>query len=583
MIDVLASGQAQELIMIRIFAAITTLLVLIGGCSERPADNQPDAEAVKAPAETREQVIARAQAPLLDGLGDFNHPITTESDWAQRYFNQGMIMAAGFNHAESIRAFKAAQRLDPDCAMCYWGEALATGPNINVTSKGKAIMMPADRLAAHAAAQKAVSLAESVSPRERDLILAQASRYNGDPETGRDPLDMAYAQAMQALAQKYPEDDDIQAMYAEAMMNTMPWDYWLDAENPKPGTAKVIAALETVMERNRQHPLALHLYIHAVEASSNPGRAEDAADLLGPMVPGSGHLVHMPSHIYWRIGRYHDASEANVKAAKVDEDYIAQCNAQGFYPALYYPHNIHFLWASATMEGRSQVAIEAGEKVAANVRLEQIKEYPTVEFFQTIPLQSLVRFARWEEILASPQPPGDLPYSKAIWHYARSIALARTGDLEAAASEIESMQPLMTNDSIWFLDGNDYPASQILAIADNLARGELALAGMDYDAAVAAFSAAVDVQDTLPYTEPPFWYYPTRQSLGHALLQAGDPAAAEAVYRKDLQDYPRNGWSLFGLALALDGQGKEEEAAAVRQRFANIWGRADVELNSSVL
>jgi hypothetical protein len=278
--------------------------------------------------------------------------------------------------------------------MCFWGEALATGPNINVTSKGKAIMMPGEREAAFAAINKAVALSGSVSEREQDLIRAQTARYNGDVDTDREPLDIAYAEAMRALAAKYPEDDDIQAMFAEAMMNTMPWDYWLDAENPKPQTAEVIAALEAVMARNPQHPLTLHLYIHAVEASSDPGRAEVAADVLADLVPGSGHLVHMPSHIYWRIGRYYDASEANVRAAAVDEAYIAQCNAQGFYPALYYPHNIHFLWASASMEGRSAVAIEAGEKVAANVRLEQIKQFPTVEFFHTIPLQSLVRFAR---------------------------------------------------------------------------------------------------------------------------------------------------------------------------------------------
>jgi len=528
-------------------------------------------------------VVARAQAPLLGGLGDFNHPITTVDAWAQRYFNQGMIMASGFNHAEAVRAFKAAQRLDPGCAMCFWGEALATGPNINVTSKGKAIMMPADRESAFAAIGKAQSLAANVSERERDLIAAQARRYNGDVNSEREPLDMAYAQAMRELAAKYPKDDDIQAMFAEALMNTMPWDYWLDAENPKPQTSEVIGALETVMARNPRHPLALHLYIHAVEASSNPGRAEDAADKLADMVPGSGHLVHMPSHIYWRVGRYYDASEANVRAAKVDEDYIAQCNAQGFYPALYYPHNIHFLWASASMEGRSEIALAAGRKVASNVRLEQIKEFPTIEFFQTIPLLSLVRFARWDEILQEPQPPQELKYSNAIWHYARTVAFVRSGELEAAQSELAAMEPLMNNESIWFLDGNDYPASQILTIAQQLAEGELALAGENYPGAIDAFSAAVDGQDALPYTEPPFWYYPTRQSLGHAMLQAEDYAGAEAVYRSDLGQYPRNGWSLFGLALSLEAQGKTEQAAAARQRFDNIWARADVTLASSIL
>ncbi|WOJ95989.1 hypothetical protein R0137_12150 [Congregibacter brevis] len=529
------------------------------------------------------ELVARAGAPLLEGLGDFTYPISSDVAGVQRYFDQGMMMAAGFNHAEGVRAFRAAQRLDPVCAMCFWGEALAIGPNINVTSKGRAIMMPQDREAAFAAVQKARSLGATATQKERDLIEAQVQRYNGDPESEREPLDLAYANAMREVAAKYPDDDNVQAMFAEAMMNTMPWNYWLDGENPRPETREVIDALETVMARNSRHPLTLHLYIHAVEAASNPGRAEKAADNLATLVPGSGHLVHMPSHIYWRIGRYYDASEANVRAAKVDEDYIAQCNAQGFYPALYYPHNIHFLWASASMEGRSAVAIEAGRKVASNVRLEQIKQFPTIEFFQTVPLLSLVRFAHWEEILAEPKPHGDLPFSLAVWHYARSVALSRGGDIDAAATELAAMEPLMDNESIWFLDGNDYPASQVLAIAMALGSGELAQQKGDLDAAIEFYKVAVAAQDELPYTEPPFWYYPTRQSLGHALLEKRDFVAAEAVYRRDLSQYPRNGWSLYGLALSLEAQGKQGEAAAVRERFSNIWKRADVELVSSVL
>lgn len=573
-------------------AVLAVVALSLSGCSREKQEEMEAAAPQAIPVqveedlaleESREDVIARAQAPLLEGLGDFDYPVTTNNPWAQRYFNQGVIMAAGFNHAEAVRSFKAAQRLDPDCAMCYWGEALATGPNINVTSKGKAIMTPEARVAAYAAVQRASELAAGVTERERGLIAAQAARYNGDVTSAREPLDVAYAQAMRKLAARYPEDDDIQAMFAEALMNTMPWDYWLDAENPKPETAEVISSLESVMARNPAHPLALHLYIHAVEASSNPGRAEEAADKLASLVPGSGHLVHMPSHIYWRVGRYYDASEANVRAAKVDEDYIAQCKAQGLYPAMYYPHNIHFLWSSASMEGRSEVAIEAGRKVAANVRLEQIQEFPTIEFFQTVPLLSLVRFARWDEILQEPAPPEQLPYSNAIWHYARAIALVRSGKLDEAQAEIDAMQPLMANESIWNLDGNDYPASQILAIANHLAQGELAQAKEDYSGAIAAYTSAVEAQDTLPYTEPPFWYYPTRQSLGNVLLLAGDDTAAEAVYRADLAQYPRNGWSLYGLSLSLEAQGKTEEAAKVRQRFENIWGRADVRLTSSVL
>lgn len=286
--------------------------------------------------------------------------------------------------------------------------------------------------------------------------------------------------------------------------------YWLDSSNPKPATAEVIEALETVLTRTPDHPLALHLYIHAVEASSTPGRAEVAADTLGDLVPGAGHLVHMPSHIYWRVGRYHDAAEANVKAAAVDEAYIAACNAQGFYPASYYPHNLHFLWAASSMEGRSEVAIEAARKVADNVRLEMIAQFPSVEFFHTIPLLALTQFGKWDDLVAVPQPREDLDYSNAIWHYARATAFARQGDVEAAGAEHAALVPLLDTDKILGLDGADHPASTILRVADNLVRGELAMAGGDVEGAVEHFEAAVASQAELPYTEPPFWYYPTR-------------------------------------------------------------------------
>ena len=435
--------------------------------------------------------------------------------------------------------------------------------------------------AANPALERALELKDGASPAERDYIDALAERYNGDPSTDREPLDRAYADAMRELAAQYPADDDAQALFAEALMNTMPWDYWLDGDNPKPDTAEVIATLEAVLARSPEHPLALHLYIHAVEASSRPERAEPAADTLADLVPGAGHLVHMPAHIYWRVGRYNDAAEANVRAAAVDEAYIAQCNAQGFYPALYYPHNIHFLWAASSMEGRSAVAVEAARKVAANVRLEMIEEFPPVEFFQTIPLLALTQFGRWEEILAEPRPAEHLDYSNAIWRYARATALARGGDIEGAVAEHRELEPLLATDKILHLDGSDYPASVILAIADRLVRGEIAMARADLETAIDHFGVAVATQDELPYMEPPFWYYPTRQSLGEALLAAGEPAAAEAVYRRDLEQYPRNGWSLFGLWQSLEAQGKSDEAAAARQRFDRAWSLADVELTSS--
>lgn len=553
---------------------LSLVLVAVCGCSAVPS-SPTGAE--------RDALVHRAGAPLFDDMGDYHHPISSEVPGVQEYFDQGMVLAFGFNHAESIRSFRAAQRLDDDCAICFWGEALASGPNINVTSNGRAIMSPEERVAAHAAITAARDRLDHASPAERDYIEALATRYSADPAADREPQDLAYADAMREMAAQYPEDDDVQALFAESLMNTMPWDYWLDEVEPKPGTVEALAALETVMERNPRHPLALHLYIHAVEASSTPGRAEPAADRLTGLVPGSGHLVHMPAHIYWRVGRYDDASEANVRAAAVDEAYIAQCNAQGFYPALYYPHNIHFLWAASSMQGRSAVALEAARKVAEQVKLEQIEQFPSVEFFKTIPILTLVQFGRWQEVLEEPLPPAEHHYSTAIGHYARGVALANLGRLDEAREEREGLVPLRDSVKVRFLDSIDYPASELLHIADDLLQGEIARKADDYDTAIGHFEAAVERQDALPYMEPPFWYYPNRQSLGAALLEAGRAADAEAVYREDLRQFPHNGWAMNGLVQSLEAQGRDAEAATVREHLEIAWAKADVELTSSRL
>ncbi len=556
------------------FAVLGTSLVLTA-CSRQEAPQSPEPE----PQESRLDLATRAGAPLFDGMGSHHHAITTSNPDAQRYFDQGLIIDFAFNHAESARSFRAAQTLDAECAMCYWGEALALGPNINVTSNGKVVMADDERIKAHAAAQKAVALKSKATQTEQDFIDALAVRYNGDPATPREPLDAAYMNAMRELYHKYPDNDDAASLFAESMMNTMPWDYWVDADNPRPLTAEAIEVLETVLARSPAHPMAIHLYIHAVEASSSAERAEAPADSLRNLVPGAGHLVHMPSHIYWRVGRYADASEANVLAASVDEAYIAACNAQGFYPAAYYPHNIHFLWAASSMEGRSAVSIEAARKVAANVHIEMVEEFPGVEFFKTIPLLALTQFGKWDEVLAEPQPPANLDYSNAIWHYARGTAFARKGALDSARVEQGKLVPLRTSTSIEFLDTIQYPATMLLEIADELLQGEIALSDDDHATAIAHFERAVTVQDELPYTEPSFWYYPTRHTLGRAMLTAGDAAGAEEVYRKDLSMYPRNGWAMFGLIQALQAQDKD--ASEVQERFDKIWAQADVTLSAS--
>ena len=531
---------------------------------------------------SQEDLIKKAGAPLLDGMGIHTHKVTTNKD-SQKYFNQGLILSFAFNHAESIRSFKAAQRLDPNCAMCYWGEALSRGPNINVTSDGKVVMSPQDRKDAFKAIEKAKELMPSVSAKEQDYILALSSRYNGEIGTDRSDLDMNYALAMEALSQKYPDDMDAASLFAESLMNTMPWNYWAEDGNPKPDTIKVIRTLENVLEKTPDHPLAIHLYIHAVEASSSPERAEAAADRLGALVPGAGHLVHMPAHIYWRVGRYNDASEANIKAALADEDYIAQCNAQGFYPALYYPHNIHFLWAASTMEGRSSLSIESALKVAKYVGPEQIRQFPVVEFFHTVPLLSYVRFGKWEEILSYSTPAPEFKYSLGIYHYARGIALSTLGRKEDALKELSYIKPLKDTQEISNLVKAGQPSRKLLEIAENLLQGQIDFMEGDFEASINNFKKAVALQDDLPYTEPPFWYYPTRQSLGRVLIEAGKLEEAEAVFKKDLEDYPRNGWSMFGLYKVLEIQGKTEEAKQYKDKFDIIWQLSEIELKSSVI
>ena len=567
---------------LRSLFGIGLLLVLAAGCAA-PESSSEQSDSENAVKSDQLALAQRAGAPLFDGMSDYQMPITTDSADAQRYFDQGMVLSFAFNHAESIRSFRAAQTLDPSCAMCFWGEALATGPNINVTSKGKVIMSAADRKAAFAALSQAEALKAAVSPIERAYIDALAQRYNGNPDTPREPLDLAWAAAMGELAGQYPEDMTAAAIYAEALMNTMPWNYWSDDGIAKPETSAVIDSLDRVLVKEPDHPLALHLYIHALEASNDPGRAEAAADRLANLVPGAGHLVHMPSHIYYRIGRYNDAAEANIKAADVDEAYIASCNAQGFYPALYYPHNIHFLWAASTMQGQSELSIESARRVVANVRVEQVKAFPTVEFFRTVPLLSLVRFGKWDEILAEPHPHEGFMFAKSIWHYARGVAFAAQGQTSDAKAELGALIPLKDDVSVRFLDSRDYPGSMLVGIAIELLQGEIAYRQGDYDIAIEHFEQAVATQDLLPYTEPPFWYYPTRQSLGAALLANGQLTEAEAVFRRDLELYPHNGWSMFGLAQSLEAQGKSDEADEVRHHFDAAWQFADIELSGAIL
>jgi tetratricopeptide (TPR) repeat protein len=512
---------------------------------------------------------------LFKNLGTHHHPVTTSSPKAQQYFDQGLRLVYAFNHDEATRAFKEAARLDPNCAMAYWGIALTLGPNYN---------LPTDQeraKAAYEATQKALSLASQVSEPERAYIEAIAKRYAATLDGDRKALDIAYADAMREVSKRYPDDLDAATLFAESLMNLRPWDLWTLDGQPQPGTEEIVSTLELVLKRNPNHPGAIHYYIHAVEASSQPGRAAPYADRLAKLTPGAGHLVHMPSHTYMRVGRYKDAAESNARAAAVDENYIEKHNVQGVYRMMYYPHNVHFLWAASCMEGRSAVALQAARKVADKAPAEMIREMPPLEFLPPTPLFTLIRFGKWQEILQEPQPPADLKYTTGVWHYARGRAFAATEKLDEAGREQANIEAIATALPPDFKLGENTPANTLLRIASNTLAGEIAARRGQTDEAIRFLEEAVRLQDGLPYTEPPPWYYPVRQSLGAVLLAAGRAAEAEAVYREDLKRNPENGWSLYGLAQSLRAQKKMKEAAAVEKRFRKAWARADVKLTTS--
>ncbi len=525
--------------------------------------------------DTKSAVVEGQIAPRLQNLGDYKHPVTTSSPRAQLFFDQGLTLTFGFNHREAARSFREVARLDPDCAMAYWGQALVLGPNINMP------MPPSAEPQAYELIQKAVALKAKASERERAYIDALAKRYSNEDKPDRKALDRAYAEAARQLSERYPDDLDAATLYAEALMDLRPWNYWTKDGRPYPGTLKIVSVLESVLERNPNHPLGIHLYIHAVEAVK-PELAEAGADRLGKLAPGAGHLVHMPSHIYRRLGRYADASEANVQAIAADEDYITQCRAQGIYPLGYYPHNIHFLWDAASMEGRSEVAIDAARKVASKLSAEKLREMPMLNSFAVVPLFAYTRFGKWEEILQEPRPADDLLFLAGIWHYARGLAFTATGRLGAAATELESLDKIAADKSLQELAlFSPNPGAPIIKIAAEVLAGRLAAKRGETEKAIAHLHRAVLLEDALVYTEPADWHYPVRQSLGAVLLQAGRAAEAETVYWEDLRRNPENGWSLFGLMKSLEAQGKTEQAEEIEQRFRKAWIRANVTLTAS--
>jgi len=514
-------------------------------------------------------------APVLSGLGPVHHPVTTGSERAQDFFDQGLRLTYAFNHQEALRAFKEAIRLDPDCAMGYWGWALVLGPNLNLP------MSPDVAPQAYEAIQQAMERRDRVSDRERAYIEALARRYAPEAIEDRAELDLAYARAMELVHSRYPEDDDAATLYAASLMNLSPWDYWTRDGQPRAYTPALLKALEEVMSRNPQHTGALHYYIHAVE-SVDPRRGEAAADLLTDLAPGAGHLVHMPSHIYMQTGRYADAFEANQNATLADEGYVTACRNQGIYPLNYYPHNIHFLAWAAIYQGRSAEALKASRKVAGRVPEDMHgDDWALYQTFLSMPLYTMVRFGMWEAILAEPRPREDARYWTGIWHYARGMARVHGGSLDEAQAELDALSAIVASPEALETLVGFANAKTLLRIAEGVLRGELLGKRGDCDRAVAALDQAVRLEDGLLYNEPPDWYYPVRHTLGSVLLEAGRADEAETIFWQDLKRNEENGFALRGLVESLRAQGRDAEAEDAEARFERAWQDADVELRSA--
>lgn len=496
--------------------------------------------------------------PLLKGLDVRAFPISSSNNGAGAYFQQGFALLYGFNHWEAIRAFKMAQTLDPNCAICYWGEGIALGPNINAPMD-----LASSQRAANAIAT-AVSLAAHADERERALIMASTKRYNAAAGTERAGLDQAYADAMAEVAAKYPEDQDIAVLYAEALMDTSPWDYWeRDFTTPKPHIKTALDQIEKVLQANANHYGAIHLYIHLYEASAMADKAAPYADKLTTLVPGSGHLVHMPGHIYFRIGRYLDSLTTNIKAVAVDKAYLEAVEGSTLYRYGYYPHNVHFVLVSAQMAGDAKIALEYATTLDALIPMEVLAEAEWIAPIKAAPYFVFAQFGDEASVAALPDPGDTVPYLKAMWHYARGSVMAEAGNAvsEAEVSAIEALRGTKA------IQNAGIPADSILAIAAKTIQAKYLMSQGQNMAAADLLRESIALQTSLPYTEPPFWYYAIEQSLGAALYQAGDYADAAAAFEASLVRHPNSAWSLYALMKTYEKQGRNAEAAAMAELY----------------
>jgi len=510
---------------------------------------------------------ASKKAPIsFSTFGDIAYDVSTTNEIAQTLFNRGLALTWNFNHSEAIKAFKAAQTEDPTCAMCYWGEAFALGPNIN------APMDPDANKPAYEAINRAIANREYATTKEQTLIDALQKRYSKTAPEDRSALDNAFADEMNTLAEKFPDDDLVATLAAEANMDTQAWDYWeSNGIDGKGRTAKTISLIEGVLARNPNHPAAIHLYIHITEASQNPHRAADYADKLAGLSPDLGHLIHMPSHTYYRIGRFKESLASNVAAIAADEEYIAAHDASILYEFGYFTHNLHFAMTSAQLAGDGETAIAMAKKLDSKLPLDMASAAPWVQPIKAAPYYAMVQFAPTSDILALPNPGSELPFLQGAWHYAQGEALARTGDLTGARHHAEAIGDIIVNaDFAGFIDGG-VPVIDILNIARLTIQARAALAENDLNTAIEALEDATAMQDTLAYTEPPYWYYPVKQTLAATLIKAGQAERAEHLLIETLAKTPNNGWVLFGLSKSYAAQGNKRAAKYANNLFKDAW------------
>lgn len=520
-------------------------------------------------------------APLFEGLDAVDFPITTEDELVQRYFNQGLALAYGFNHAEAARSFYYASKLDSSCAMAYWGYAYVLGPNYNAG-------MESDNYErAYEAIQRSIALSSDISERERVLIEALSERYVKEPVEDRTSLDIAYSNAFKKLSTDFPNDADIATLYAESIMNLHPWDLWEKDGRIKEWTPPIIDALDKAMALNPNHIGANHFYIHAVEMSKTPQLGLKSAKLFDDgIVPGAGHLVHMPSHIYIRTGDYHKGTMANINAIMADSNYITACRAQGAYPLAYYPHNYHFMAGTATLEGNSKWAIKAALEMSDYVN-EQIMQEPgwgTLQHYYTIPYYVYVKFGKWEEILEMTNFNEEIKYPEAVRHYARGMAFLGKQDIKSAKRELTQLEVYADDENlkeitIWDINS----VYTLMQIARRVLKAEILASELSYGESIQLLEEAVEIEDALNYNEPPDWFFSVRHHLGAVQIEAGAYENAILTYLEDLDRLPKNGWALHGMQLAYSNLGDEASVDQITDKLDVIWATADIELNGSRL